>query len=127
LLLRVTRQSLGDFLSQYDFGALKEREPDLVEWLFSANTVLMIRAADAVKRKPSEPFLMVCDGQMRLRIEIGLGQESGVPVRYLEFSGAEYLEKGLRVLRVWHVDGTMPHFRRKRRLVDENVVLAPKL
>ena len=127
LFLRATRQSLGDFLSQYDFGPLKEREPDLVDWLFSAKSVLMIRAADAAKRKPSEPVLMVYDGQMRLRIEIGLGQESGVPVRYLEFSGAEYLEKGLRVLRVWHFDGTMPHYRHKRGLVDENVVLAPKL
>jgi hypothetical protein len=132
LFVCTTRQSLSDFLQQYDFGRLQACDPALVEWLLSAPRVLLIRTAGPSATEPGQPLLTLFDGTMRPRVELGLAQEGRGPIRYTESGGVEFIEEGLRVLRFCAVDSdgggrTQSSFGRERarippRLSDSSVL-----
>jgi len=98
LFLRTTRQSLHDFLSGYDFGPLQGGHRALVDWLFSAKDILLIRSSGIHAAHSGRPFLTVFDQGMQARVRLGLGQEVSTSIRYQEADGMEYLEQWLRVL-----------------------------
>jgi len=101
--LRTTRQSLTDLLGGYDFEPLRALEPELVHWLFSARDVLLIRSCGIQGAQSGWPFLTVFDQAMKPRLSLVLGQDSLIPVRYVEADGVEYLEQGMRVRGPWGV------------------------
>jgi hypothetical protein len=122
-ILRTTRQSLNDVLCQYDFSPLHAIAHGLVDWLFTSQNVLLVRSP-GWSGATSAAFLTVFDQHMQRRLELAPGQNSGGPVRYLEYGGREYLEHGLRVLRLWKADATGVY--RELDLTGQRIRLLPR-
>jgi hypothetical protein len=93
LLLRTTRQSVADFLRQYDPSPLARRFP--LDFLSPESPALIVPL-------PCPPgsdarILAVFDARLRKRLEMGWNRAQGYEVR----GGMEYPRGGLQVLRLW--------------------------
>jgi hypothetical protein len=110
LLLRTTRQSVADLLDQYDFAPLAGRFA--LDFLIRDNRCVIVPAP--CRPGAPERTLIVYDGQLRPRLELGFRQEQG----YLVRGAREWPRGGLQVLRLWK--GEQAHDLR-----TEALVLAP--
>ena len=119
IFLRTTQASLDSLLSCYDFSDLRTRVSRTVEWLFSKHAKLLIRGTLESQENEPPVFLTVFDGQMRRRMELGLGQSTCTSVSYLESNGMEHLEEGLKVLRVWEQGSNAGQWHEHDLLADE--------
>jgi hypothetical protein len=93
VLLRTTRQGLADFAAQYDLTPLTGRFG--LDFLTRDRDALIVPAPAAPGA--TERVLVVYDGLLRRRLELGLDREQG----YEAGPGGEHLRGGLRVLKVW--------------------------
>jgi hypothetical protein len=88
-------RGVRDFLSQYDFSALRRRF-DLA-YLDARRPVLLVRG----RREPGQaPTLVVFDESGRRRLELEIAGEGG----YVTRGGVERPANGLRVLRLWSAE-----------------------
>lgn len=100
LLLRTTRQTLADFLRQYDFTSISKIY--CLDFLLQRQEALLVPVAPP----PGEELYLLAlyDAQLRRRLELGFPRSAS----YVRRRGQEYLRDGLQLQRYWPAEGAGP-------------------
>jgi hypothetical protein len=116
VLLRTTRQTVGDFLAQYDLAPLAARFA--LDFLTRDRQALIVPAPS--RPGAGERVLTVYDAGLRRRLELGFRWKQGYESR----GAMEWVGGGLHALRLWEAVGNEDALR-ENDLRAEGLILRP--
>lgn len=125
VLLRTTRRSVAELLSQYELSPLAAAAPQIAQWLQSEEPILLVRTAlDGAA--PNESLqLTAFDAAIHPRLVLTPARSTGA-TPYGESMASEYLRGGLHVMAFDSGDASGPEQTVQPRDVSEqNLVLPP--
>jgi hypothetical protein len=125
VLLRTTRSSLAELLSQYDLSPLAAAAPEAARWLQSGEPILLVRTAAPEELSSGTLQLTAFDAAMHPRLVLMPARTNAGPI-YGESLASEYVRAGLQVRAI--VQGgtsAKPHSTEPHDVTDQSLILPP--